>query len=487
VSLRLSDDHARSLAAIGLIGLVLAVTAYGQQKIVHGIPLDTIILGVPFAILLALPYVWRVGIGSAPKYLLGPAALLFLAWGMASVVATGGDISTWLTMARYASYFILAIVVSVVAQDAAVRRLLLWTIVLSGTATAILAYAQYANPTLTPGMHGISAEITTRVVGTFYNSNFYAEYLLLVLGIVMGFLFTESPKGRIVAGVCGLVMLGAFLLTYTRGSWMGLGVALLVFIIVVDVRYLAAIALLGVAALFVPGVRARLTQSAENGGSADFRLGIWKIAGEAIRRHPWFGYGPGDFLTAYRDVVMTKPEYFQGYLGFGAHNSYFELAAEAGVFAGLTFFVITLVYATRGVFLAVRTRVDRETKYLSLGISAVLIGFVANTFTSNTFQHPQSGLFFWILSGVVAALGAGLWTRETRSSAESAHPAGALSAGSFAAGWATYTRHWIRDMWRSSTAFAASASPRHESGRWFESSLFLRGLLGAGRGKRSGE
>jgi O-antigen ligase len=479
VPLQITDGRARSLAAIGLVGLILAVTAYGQQKMVGPIGIDTVIIGVPLAILMCLPYVWSKGLGTVPRYLMGPVPLLFLAWGLVSVVVTGGQFGSWLTMARYAAYFLLAIVISVVAQDKAIRRLLLWEMAITAGLTALLAYAQYADPRLTPGMNGISAEITTRVVGTFYNSNFYAEYLLLMLGVIIALVFTERAVGRVVAGGIGLVILGAFLLTYTRGSWLGLAVGVLVFIVVVDVRYLLVAAALGVAALFVPGVLARLKQSQANGGSADFRLGIWKIAGEAMRRHPVFGYGPGNFLDAYREVVMTRPDLFQGYLGFGAHDSYFELGAEIGVLGGLLFFIITAIYATRGIFIATRKGVDRETKYLALGLSVGLVGFVANTFTSNTFQHPQSGLFFWILAGIVAALGAGVWQAEVRERDAMAVPAEGVISGSSVAPWVLSLRHGLRSMWRASTSFEGVATPQDPKSDWYESSIFMRVVFGA--------
>lgn len=477
---RITEGRALSLAAIGLVGLVLAVTANGQARDFGPVSLDSVVIGVPLAILFCLPYVWHKGLGTVPKYLMGPAALFFLAWGMFSVVANGGQFASWLTMARYASYLLLAIVISLVAQNASVRRLLLWVITISCGLTAVLAYAQFAYPQLTPGMNGISPEITTRVVGTFYNSNFYAEYLLLVLGIVIGLVFTEKVIGRLVAGGIGIVILGAFLLTYTRGSWLGLAVGILVFIVVVDVRYLILAAVMSVGALLVPGVGARLQQSQANGGSADFRLGIWKIAGQAMRQRPLFGYGPGDFLDAYRDVVMHHPELFQGYLGFGAHDAYFELAAEIGVLGGLAFLVITVMYATRGVFIATRRGVDRSTKYMALGLSVGLIGFVANTFTSNTFQHPQSGLFFWILSGIVAALGAGVWQAEAREQVADATSQGVVSSSAVAR-WVLGMRSAIRMMWRASMSFASTATPQGSHDGWFESSVFMRMLFGSGR------
>ena len=475
-----TEARARSLAAIGLIGLVLAVTANGQPRSFGPVSLDTVIVGVPLAILLCLPYVRRRGLDSVPMYLMGPAALAFISWGLLSVAVDGGQFASLLTMVRYASYFLLAIAVSVVAQDAQIRRGMLWVVAVTAGLTTVLALAQYLDPHLTPGMNGISPEISTRVVGTFYNSNFYAEYLLLATGVSAALFFTERRLARALAALLGVMIVVAMLLTYTRGSWIGLAIGLVIFVTVVDVRYLAAVAVAGVAGiLLVPGVTARLSQSTANSGSAEFRLGIWQIAGQAMRAKPLFGYGAGDFLQAYRAVVIAHPELYQGYLGFGAHNSYFELAAEIGIIGGLLFLVVTLGYATRGIFVATRHGADPAVKYTALALSSAMVGFIANTFTSNTFQHPQSGLFFWILAGVVAAVGAGSWQVETRPQACAEVADGSMAATSRVAPWALAVRGWVGSTWRASVCFARTALPKQPRGSWFESSAVLRAIFGA--------
>jgi O-antigen ligase len=477
----LTDLHARSIAGLGIVLLVLGVTANGQEHAVGRLALDSVIVMVPIAILMLLPYVRRKGIAGLPAYLLGPAALLFLACGLISVTVNGGQFASLLTVARYASYFILTMEIAVVTQDAAVRRLLLWTIGATGGVSALLALAQYADPQLTPGMHGIGPEITTRVVATFYNSNFYAEYLILVAGVLIALAFTEGRFGRLTAIVIGVVVGIALLLTYTRGSWIGLAVGLAVVALVLDWRYLAGIIVLALAGVFlVPGVTTRLAASADNGGSASFRLGLWQVAGEAMRRHPFFGYGAGDFLGAYRDVVTTRSDLYAGYLGFGAHNSYFELGAEIGVLGAIAFAVVTITYATRGLYVATREGVSPYTKYVALGLSVGLIGFIVNTFTSNTFQHPQSGLFFWILCGVVAGLGTGLWQEQPRDLPSRTPAETGLIGGSASLGWVSRTRRWIASAWRSSLTFAETAEPRSPRAAWFSSSLVMRAVFGSG-------
>ena len=485
MSLRLSEEHSLSLATLGLIGLILAVTAYDQPQSFGSLSIDTVVVGVPLVILLCIPYVRRVGIASVPRYLLGSAVLVFLGWGLVSVVATGGGFSAWLTMARYASYFLLAVVISIVTQTPAARRLLLWVMAISSGLTAVLSLAQYLDPKLTPGMRGVGPDITTRVVATFYNSNFYAEYLILMIGVVIALAFTEKPRARILAAAVGLLLGVSLLLTYTRGSWLGLVVGLLVFVIVADARYLFAVAAAaGAGVLFVPGVVSRLKQSTANSSSADFRLGIWKIAGQAIRNHPVFGYGAGDFLGAYREVVVQQVDLYQGYVTFGAHNSYFELAAEIGIIGGIAFFVVTFLYATRGIYIATRKGVDATTKYTALGLSVGLVGILANTFTSNTFQHPQSGLFFWILSGIVAGLGAGLWESDVRVPASGSVASDGVVGGSAAVQGIAGARGWLSRAWRTSVTFATSAQSRRLEDSWIGSSWIMDKMLGPGTRSR---
>lgn len=480
MKLRLSDEHALSIAVLGLVGLIFAVTADGQSHSFGRLTLDTVISGVPVAIALCLPYVRRKGLAGTSNHLLGPAALGFLAWGLLSVVANGGQLGSLLTMVRYASYFLLALVISVVAQEAPVRRILLWAIALSAGATSVLAFLQFKYPQLTPGMNGISSEISTRVVGTFYNSNFYAEYLLLAMGCVAALAFTSRGRGRALAILLGVACTVAMLLTYTRGSWIGLAIAVAIFSVVTDVRYLFAVAVAGAASLMaVPGVAARLAGSASNSSSADFRLGLWKAAGLAMESRPVFGFSPGEFLTAYKQVVTSRPELYQGYLVFGAHNAYFALAAETGVLGGILFFLATVSHATKAIFVATREGMDDERRYTALALGAVMIGFVFNTFTSNTFQHPQSALFFWILSGIAAAAGTGAWSAQPR--ALQRRPLRGVLAGSAATGWIVHLRDLVAEMWRASTTFSWTARARERATGAIGSSVVMRAIFGSGR------
>ena len=171
-------------------------------------------------------------------------------------------------------------------------------------------------------------------------------------------------------------------------------------------------------------------------------------------RHPVLGVGIGNFLLIYREIVTERPDLSIGYLQFGAHNAYFALAAEIGVIGAVAFFILTLTYATKGLYIATRDGVPNDIKYTALGLSVGLIGFVANTFTSNTFQHPQPALFFWILSGMVAGLGAGLWQADIRPQPSKPLEGDGLVRGSALASWVSRVRFASDTFWRRSFVFS---------------------------------
>ena len=477
----MTESRARSIAAIGLVLLILGVTATGRALTIGPLSADPIVLGTPVAILLCLPYVRLRGLGSAPKYLLGPAALIFLLMAELSIAWNGSSADSYLTLVRYVSYILLALVVCVVTQDAVFRRLILWVLAISAAATMVLALYQFKNPPpLIPGEAYLGEDIKTRVAGTFYNSNFYAEYLVLISGVLIALALSEKGKAKLLAIAIGIMAAVSLFLTYTRGSWIALAVGLIVLIVLTDIRYLALLVGAAVVAVVaVPGVLTRLSGSAANDKTASFRLGLWKVAGAVIKQHPALGVGIGNFLAGYREVVTARPELYVGYLGFGAHNAYFALSAEIGAIGGIAFFVLTLTYATKGLFVATRAGIDDEIKYTALGLSVGLIGFVVNTFTSNTFQHPQAALFFWILAGMVAGLGAGVWQADIRPQRVVTPQAEGLVAGSTSVSLMNRVRMATDSLWRESFVFSRVARPESQQDGWFTSSIFMRVLFGS--------
>jgi len=70
--------------------------------------------------------------------------------------------------------------------------------------------------------------------------------------------------------------------------------------------------------------------------SAQTRLQAWKAAIKMIKAYPIFGVGLASFGPAFPDFSDKKPRQ--------AHNTFFQLAAESGIFAGISY-LITIFYS----------------------------------------------------------------------------------------------------------------------------------------------
>jgi len=411
----MSDRVARSgwtgwlaLAGVAFV-LILAPLVPGRES-AGSIPLDTIVLTVPIAILLGVPLLTRGGRLSIPRIGIEVPALVFLGWALVSAIMTGAQPSVIATWVRYASYILLVYVVAAVAMDATRRRVMLWLLAISGSITVGHGFWQYVNPTNYIGMQGLDTSVATRVFATFDNPNFFAEFLVLVFAVTLALVFAEKGMLRYVAAVLLVAQAMALLLTYTRGSWLALAFGLAIGILMIDGRLIWPFALGGAALIpFVPGALARVMSIFSLEGTASFRLILWRVAGDAISSHPVFGVGMGRFYDAFTEAVLSNPALNIGYLFYGAHQSYFQLAAETGVPGGLAFAWMVFEAGRMGGFYNQRMGTDMRARLTNAALAAGIIAFAVNALTSNAFQHPRGAVFFFVLIGLQAGLGAKYW------------------------------------------------------------------------------
>ena len=110
----------------------------------------------------------------------------------------------------------------------------------------------------------------------------------------------------------------------------------------------------------------------EQEGSAQGRINAWKVATKMISHHPLFGVGLSAFGPAFPDFSDERPR--------EAHNTFFQIAAESGIIAGLMYL---LVLWTNLKDLLRNSRILREQDdkseflfYLNEALLTSLIGFV---------------------------------------------------------------------------------------------------------------
>jgi len=400
------------LALLGVLLLAAIVPVVPGTVTVGGIGLDAVIVTIVVALALWLPHAVRRGTGGLPRVGFEVPALVFLGWSLVSMVFTGAETAVFATWIRYAAYVLLVYVVATVTTRPIGRRLLLWVFTLSGSVTVAQGLVQYVRPTAQIGIQGLEPTVATRVFSTFDNPNFYAEFLVLLFAATLALVFVERRFFRYVAAGLLVVQAMALLLTYTRGSWLALAVGLLVAVLMIDTKLLLPF-LAGGAALIpiVPGALARVLSIFSLEGTASYRMTLWRVAGAALKDSPIVGYGLGRWYDVFATTALRHPELGIGVVYYGAHQSYFQVAAEVGVIGGIAFVVMVFMACRMGAFYGPRMGNDLRARLVNAALTAGLIAFALNALTSNAFQHPRGAVFFFVLAGIQAGLGAQYWER----------------------------------------------------------------------------
>lgn len=217
--------------------------------------------------------------------------------------------------------------------------------------------------------------------GIFGNSNDMALFLVTVVPIAIALLLSSRGVARkLLLGAGALLMVIAILLTYSRGGFIGLFVALTFFAWKAGRRRRLGIVAAGflIVALFmvtVPSYALRLASilvpSLDPVGSSEARSGELLRSLVVAIRHPIFGIGMGNYAAE------------MSHRGLVTHNSYTQVAAEMGTAALVcyTLFIVTplkkLGQIARETFGA---KANSELYYLALGLQASLIGYMICSF-----------------------------------------------------------------------------------------------------------
>lgn len=78
--------------------------------------------------------------------------------------------------------------------------------------------------------------------------------------------------------------------------------------------------------------RAKTISKYQQESSAETRIQAWKAASRMIARHPLFGVGLGSFVQAFSNFSDKTPRQ--------AHNTFFQIAAESGLIAGINYILL---------------------------------------------------------------------------------------------------------------------------------------------------
>ena len=270
------------------------------------------------------------------------------------------------------------------------------------------------------------AGVRTRVFSLTGSPNIFGSLLLMAAPTAAAGIYYFKNGWMKFLSLCatGIICL-SILFTFSRGSWVGLIVAIVLFSLFMDKRLigLMGIAMAGVVAL-VPSITNRLTYlmtpeykvASEVGG----RALRWETGKALLHENsPWLGFGLGRFggAVAMNNQVLDKTDEFEY---FYMDNYYLKTLVEMG-YLGIIFYIVALiafaVMALRAIHACNQgraygladdalTRNDGNLKCLAAGLFAGMAGVLVHCYFENIFEEPYMMAYFWGLAACLQRLGA---------------------------------------------------------------------------------
>ena len=231
----------------------------------------------------------------------------------------------------------------------------------AGTALALLGIWQF--------LHG-GDDLDNRIRGTLSHYMTFSGLTTLAAGLLLGLAFEGRGRWRFV-GLVSLVPLGAVLLTFTRGAYVGICAAALLYLAVRRPRGLLLLApvLVVVFALAPAEIRQRIRSIGDLSDRTNRdRIAMLRAGARIASDYPVFGLGPDmvkPYYPLYRDA--DAPRWTVPHL----HNNAAQIAAANGLFAAGVYALWVFLFLARVV---VRLRRERDSELAAVWAGALLAG-----------------------------------------------------------------------------------------------------------------
>ena len=266
----------------------------------------------------------------------------------------------------------------------------------------------------------LNADLPSRIFSAYENPNAFAEVLVFLIPVAVGLLLgARSLWWKLVGlGTAGLGGL-ALIMTYSRGSWVGLAVAGVVFVFLWNRKLLPmfiALALLCVPFLPDHVLNRLLTIFNSGDTSTSSRVPLWEAAIGVLQRSPVTGAGLGG--DAGRAAVRELGTFHGSRGAFThSHNVYLQLWLEHGLLGVAAFLAGCCNAVKRGAKASALSACPPQARLVIIGAAAAVCGSLVSGMADYLFTYPRVMLIFWF---TVSLLLAGV-----RMSGQSRTPSGA--------------------------------------------------------------
>ena len=250
-----------------------------------------------------------------------------------------------------------------------------------------------------------TGEVVGRLTAGFSQPNQLGGFLVLLVPLAITCALLARRWRGLFAFAAFAAAVGVYG-SYSRGALIGLALVPFVFMRGWRLWVVGPLVAL-VVVLAAPNlVRERFATLTSSSSEVATRVDIWRTALNVWESHPVIGVGLGGFPQAYAEARLPGKVFLPSTVFQPpphAHDVFLQLLAEQGIL-GFIAFVAILVAAVRTTLRLRRSR-DGPTRLLGSGLLAALIAFLVHNLFDVTFEDPQTGLYVFVLLGLIAAAG----------------------------------------------------------------------------------
>lgn len=246
-------------------------------------------------------------------------------------------------------------------------------------------------------------DIKLRVYSFFDNPNVLGEFLVLTIPVAVALVWNKiREEHRVVFAVFLICMVACMIFTWSRGAWLGMLIALALYLVIADKRWLV-VGTLGILlipiVLYLTGNMAIIERFTSIGNTADtstaYRVSIWQASVNMISDFWLSGIGIGSdaYTTIYPSYALPGAKF-----ALHSHNLYLQFAVETGLIGIISLFALLLGFIrtvlASSVVKSIKT--SNIAKILvALGVG--FIGFMFQGLTDYVWYNYKILMIFWII------------------------------------------------------------------------------------------
>jgi O-antigen ligase/Tfp pilus assembly protein PilF len=275
-----------------------------------------------------------------------------------------------------------------------------------------------------------------QVFGLFGNVNYFAEYMIVPLPLAISLFFACRNRVHKVLLLVGiLAMSGSLILTFTRGSYLAIGISsifmfflylasrgksfikehkktfILILTLIVLITFLFTLPNpLNEPGTVISKIKGRISISQfTKGSSLKRREAIWGFTALMIKDHPLFGLGIGTFKynslnyqARFFDQGENRRLYPYG-IADKVHNEYLQLGAEVGILGLSIFLWLIITIFNYGIKLLKRLK-DEYKQGIIIGLMGGIVAVLIDGIFGFPLHLPATLVLFWLFVGLIVSI-----------------------------------------------------------------------------------